>query len=340
MFLIHLVFGLIHMIGLTVVFFLGGLGILLLSAEKLVSTASRMARLWGVSDFVIGLSVLAIGTSVPEIATAIVSGLHGTPEIGWGTLVGSSLSVMALALSVGVLSKGDFTIKREYFSNYLLPMLILSFIFGVYSLQSNFTRLIGLVLLLIFAGYLLVLGRVVKQFSEYWNIAYLLEIDKKIRIPTLLPRKIEQKSIVDFASVVLALVGIWIGAETAVWSSTALVSDLGLAQSLIGLIFLALGASLPEIIVSFTTIRHKHNEAFFGNVVGSVITNIGLAGGLLVLIRPPTLSVSFVTIPVFFLFAMTLTIFLMAWKHQKISRVTSVFLLLLFAAYLLLVVTG
>ncbi|MBU0635408.1 calcium/sodium antiporter [Candidatus Micrarchaeota archaeon] len=322
------------MVLVTLVLFFAGLAILLISAEKLVSSASRLAKTLGVSEFLIGITLLAFGTSLPEIATGVMAAIHNQPLIAWGTIIGSNISNVGLIMGTAILATGVFSVKQDHFKEHLIPLLIFTLVFAVISLTGFFSRDAGALLLLMFIAYLLVITRIVKRYESFWHFTFLLEVGKKIRFPTVIPKEWNKRHWFDVFTIIIGIAGIWMGAEWAISNGIILATKLGFSETLLGLTILAIGTSLPELVVSLTTLRKKLTDAFLGNIIGSGIANIGIVGGLVALIRPYRVEPIIQFVPMTFFLLSALVLFFVVWKYQKISKRAGILFLALFLAFL------
>ena len=322
------------MVWITLAFFVAGLAVLLISSEKLVSSASRLAKEMGISEFLIGITLLALGTSLPEIATGIIAASHHEPIIAWGTIIGSNISNIGLIFGTAILLKGTFTIKNNHFKEHLVPLIAFTLLFALISLTGFFSREAGLLLLGLFIVYLLVISRIVKRYSDFWHFTFLLEVGDKIRFSTIIPKTWSKRRWFDVLSIILGIAGIWLGAEWAISNGISLATTLGFSETLLGLTVLAIGTSLPELVVSLTTLRKKLSDAFLGNIIGSGIANIALAGGIVALISPYRISSTIQFFPLSFFLLSALVLFFVVWKYKKISRKSGIILFLLFLAFL------
>ncbi|NLB35757.1 MAG: sodium:calcium antiporter, partial [Clostridiales bacterium] len=215
-----------------------GLAMIILSADVLIDSSSKIARRYGVSTFIIGITVIAFGTSAPELAVGIVSGITKTNELSLGNIIGSSFSNTAMIVGISAiimsLKVKDSVVRRE------IPLLLGVQILLAVMLFSNgvLSRIDGIVLVICFIGFMLY---VIKDSKKSMKI----QIDAQGDIDTdadgnmLTQEVIEKEGNVKIAKLwvisILALAGLFIGGRLTVSSSTHIAQSMGLSETLIGL---------------------------------------------------------------------------------------------------------
>ena len=276
-----------------------GLVVLVYSADKLVEAASNLALNLGVSKMVVGLTIVAAGTSLPEFFVSLTSSIQGNPSLSLGNVVGSNIMNIALILGLTALilpinSKKEM-VKREV--PIMIAVTALAWIFA--KTDSMFTPVEGVILLAVFVVYNIasyVIGkREAKLAKEYAE-----EADKVI--PEAQEKKeeaqekkeenqekaesesneakaeSEEKPLPGIKSNVLwliaGLVGLGIGSKLLVDSATKIAVALGVSSEVIGLTIVAIGTSLPELVTSVVAARKGQSDLSIGNVLGSNIFNI------------------------------------------------------------------
>ncbi|MEW6444398.1 MAG: calcium/sodium antiporter [bacterium] len=290
----------------TLVLFVAGLALLIAGAEALVRGASRLASGIGISPLVVGLTVVAFGTSSPELAVNLQAALAGNPDIALGNVVGSNifnvLFVLGLAAAIAPLVVAQRLVRLE------LPVMIgVSVLLLVLALDGSIGRVDGMVLLAAIIGYsVFVVGQSRKE-TEAIRSEYEQEFGKP-------PRRITQW----LANVTLVGVGLTllvVGSRWLVDGAVALARALGLSELVIALTIIAAGTSLPEVATSVIATLRGERDIAVGNVVGSNIFNVlailGLSGmvaadGIIVApaaLRfdlPVMIAVSVACLPIFF----------------------------------------
>lgn len=258
---------------LIILFLIGGLAVLILGAEFLVRGAASLARKIGISPMVIGLTVVAFGTSSPELIVNIFSALRGAPDIAIGNIVGSNIANILLILGICViivpLAVQKNTVWKEI--PFALLAMILVYTMGNDALFDNagfnaITRTDGFSLIAIFVIFMFYIFGISKVDYK----------DEKINLYSY-PVSI----LLTFLGIVL----LFAGGKILVDNAVLLAKFAGLSESLIGLTIVAIGTSLPEMATSIVAAIHKHNDIAVGNIVGSNIFNVffvlGLTGTIL-----------------------------------------------------------
>jgi cation:H+ antiporter len=306
--------------------FIVGLAVIIKSADFLVDGSSSMARRFRVSELVIGLTVVAFGTSTPELFVNIIASLKGNSEIAIGNILGSNIANILLILGVSSvicpLSVTKGTVWKE------IPFSLLAAI--VLGLMANdqlfdnrsisvLTRIDGLVLLCFFIIFL------------YYSVSIAKEIEG---IETHIPLK-EHGLAKSVLLVVSGLAGLCFGGDWMVEGAVSLAFKLGISQSVVGLTIVAIGTSLPELATSVVAARKGKPDIAVGNVVGSNIFNIFFVLGVSAIIKPISFnSRSNFDIGVVILASLLLFTFMFTGKKRSIDRWEGVVSLMLYGAYL------
>ena len=303
-----------------------GFVILIKGADVLVTGASSIARRFHISDLAIGLTVVAFGTSTPELFVNIIASLKGNSEIAIGNILGSNIANILLILGVSSiicpLSVTKGTVWKEIpFS--LLAAIVLGLMVNDQLIDKNgisvFTRIDGFVLLSFFTIFL------------YYSVSISKEIEG---IETHVPSK-EHGLAKSVLLVVLGLAGLCFGANWIVEGAVNLAFKLGISQSVVGLTIVAVGTSLPELATSAVAAHKGKPEIAVGNVVGSNIFNIFFVLGVSSIIKPiPFHSRSNVDISVVILASVLLFIFMFTGQKRSIDRWEGVVSLMLYGGYL------
>ena len=313
-----------------------GLAIIVKSADILIDSAAKLARRFGVSTFVIGITVIAFGTSAPELAVGIVSGVTHTNQLTLGNIVGSSMANSALIVGLSAvifpLYVKDTVVKRE------IPMLIAVqlALAAMLLTDGSLSRIDGFLLI---GGFLLFMLYVILDARKSMKITIDPEGDIDTdndgnRVPPEPPSGVKKHEALKLWLLsVASLVGLFIGGKLTVDSSTGIAEYFGLSQMLIGLTVVSLATTMPELITSIVAARKKEPEIVLGNCIGSSIFNILLVLGSSAAISPITVSDRLL-----FDFAAILTvtvfIFIISLLRKKLRRITGVILLGSYIAYI------
>lgn len=300
-----------------------GLGILILGAEGLVRGSASMAKKWGVSSLVIGLTIVAFGTSTPELVVNMFSAVRGSTDIAIGNIVGSNISNILLILGISAivypLSVKKSTVTREI--PFALLGMILVFTMGndMFFDGTGFnaiTRTDGFSLMAIFIIFLFYIFGLAKKGEVEEEEVKIYSWPKSILF-----------TIAGLALLVL-------GGQLLVDNAIILARLAGLSEALIGLTIVAIGTSLPELATSVVAAYHKHVDIAIGNIVGSNIFNVfwilGLTGTMLQMPFNPNVNID---ILVGIGATVLLFIFMFIGTKRKLNRWQGVMFLLLYIAY-------
>ena len=259
------------------VWLIAGFAILIIGADFLVSGASSIAKKMGISNLAIGLTVVAFGTSMPELLVSVQSSLKGYNDAAFGNIIGSNnfnlLFILGLAGLIYPLVVQRNTIKYEVPLSLLAAGVLFLLVNDkmILGSEGNFlSRIDSLILLLFFGGFLLYIYRSMKTTSDY-------EEDNSIKI---------YKTPIALFMTFGGLIGLVYGADKVVENAVAIATTFGLSEKLIGLTILAAGTSLPELATSCVAAYKKNTDFAIGNVIGSNIFNIFFLLGVTGMITP------------------------------------------------------
>ncbi|MGA8178656.1 MAG: calcium/sodium antiporter [Desulfobacterales bacterium] len=312
---------------LTYLLFIVGFVLLISGAFFLVDGASAIARRLKVSDLVIGLTVVAFGTSTPELFVNIIASAKGNTDIAIGNILGSNIANVFLILGVSSIiyplkvNKG--TVWKEIpFS--LLAALVLGFMANDHLIdQKNYsalTRIDGLILLSFFAIFL---------YYSYGIAGEIEGVEQHVQL--------DQKSTAASCFYMgVGLAGLILGGKWIVDGAVVIAKNFGMSESLIGLTVVAVGTSLPELATSAVAAHRRNTEIAVGNVVGSNIFNIFFVLGISSIIKPlPFRIKDNLDIGVVILSSLLLFLFMFTGKKRSLDRWEGAVFLVLYAAYII-----
>jgi len=311
----------------TVLLLLGGLGCLLLGAELLVRGASRLAALVGISPLVIGLTVVAFGTSAPELAVSVRSALSGGADVAVGNVVGSNIFNILLILGISALITPLAVTSK--LCRIDVPLMVgCSLLVFLLALDGRLGRLEGALLFLgivAYTGFAILAGRREKP-----------EVQEEYADAFGTTRRRERPALMNTLLVLAGLLLLVVGADWLVDGAIAVARLLGASELLIGLTIVATGTSLPEVATSIVASVRGERDIAVGNVVGSNIFNLLAVLGASALAAPSGIAFSDQALqrelPVMIAVALAcLPVFL---TGGKISRGEGLYFLLAYAAYL------
>ena len=307
---------------LNIILLIIGFVMLIKGADIFVDGASNLALNFKVPKILIGLTIVAFGTSAPELAVSIKSIFSGNGDIVLGNVIGSNilniLLIIGLSAIFHTLTVKNNTVKKE------LPItMLITTLFAVLlsdqvfdkTLTNSFTRNDGIIILLFFSIF----------------VYYLISISRK-KIDTTQEEKVLplSKSIIY---TVIGLIGIILGSNFVVDSASFIAKAMGVTERLVSLTVIALGTSLPELVTSVTATRKGEYDIAIGNVVGSNIFNIGMVIGIPTTLFGGVGVVNFSYIDLFVMITASVLLFAFSYNDYKISRWEGITLLILFVAY-------
>ena len=309
---------------LNIIFLIVGFVLLIKGADVFVDGASSVAGRFKVSKMLIGLTIVAFGTSAPELAVSIKSMLSGSGDIVVGNVIGSNILNILLILGLSslfhFLAVKDETIKKELpiaamITLALTVLMCDSLLSG--GGENAFTRGDGIVILLFFAVF----------------IYYLIGMAKN-KVADKKADKDEYMKLGKAAAfTIIGIVGIVAGSELVVNGASGIAAGLGVSERMIALTVVALGTSLPELVTSVMATRKGEYEIAIGNVVGSNIFNIGMVLGLPVAIFGTIPNVTFDYVDLIVLVLSAVLLYIFARNDKKITWHEGVVMLIVFVAY-------
>ncbi len=261
----------------TVFVFIVSLAVLIWGADLLIAQSERIAKHFGLSEYFIGATLIALGTSLPEMAASVAASLAGHPAISLANIIGSNILNITLVLGAVFLIARTVTPHRDFFARDSSWALFPVFIFILMILDGVISRLDGLLLIGLMGAYLLFLIRngqeiLIEEVEEY------ADTDTPFawaRTGGLL--------LVGFVTVI-------VGADYLVESAGDLARMMGVSEWIIGVVMIAMGTSMPELVVSIIAARKGKADMAIGNIIGSNMANISVALGAAALARPLTLD--------------------------------------------------
>lgn len=301
---------------LQIVFLALGFFLLVKGADWFVDGASGLARKLGIPQLVIGLTIVAMGTSLPEAAVSISAALRGNAGITIGNIVGSNilniLIILGVTALIATLKVADSTVRYE------IPfMIVVTFVLlWLGYTGGQVTWLEGVILWVLFLLYLRYLYMMAKKGKEE-------------------EREAEQLSTAKIIGLILAgVVMIVAGSNFAVEGASNLAKALGISQRFIGLTIVALGTSLPELVTSVSAARKHNADIAIGNIVGSNIFNILFIVGTTALITPVTFASGFV-VDTLISAAVGILLFVCVARTKELRKKAGIVMLLAYILYFL-----
>jgi cation:H+ antiporter len=300
-----------------------GLLFLIWGADRFVHGAAATARNLGIPPLLIGLTIVAMATSAPEILVSVVASLRGEPDLAIGNAIGSNIANVGLVLGVVALLRPvelkSATLRREMPALLAVTLLTVSLF-----LDSYLGRVDGLVLL---AGLVIVMIWLVRLgLRSSAGDPLQAEFDAEI------PKHMSMRVAVFW--LVVGIATLLIGAELMVDGAIDIAEALGVSEVVIGITLVALATSLPELAVSAVAAFRGEYGLAIGNIVGSNIFNLLAVIGVAATIHPAVLPPSVLSLHIFVMVAFTLVLFAMTYEYEGRGQITRFEGLALLAAYL------
>jgi cation:H+ antiporter len=308
---------------LSILLIIIGFVLLIVGADLLVDGASGIAKKFHIPEIIIGLTIVSIGTSMPELFVSITSALEGHSDMAIGNVIGSNLSNLLLILGLSTMIKPVVFQKETRL--YEIPMCLASTLILILFCNTNAKISIGesAVLLVLFCMFILYTIFMAKKESQK-NI---VEIDVK--------EEKKNSTLKDIVFIILGIVGLKIGGDLAVDNAVVVANYFNLSEKLISLTILAIGTSLPELVTSVTAAVKGNRDIAIGNIIGSNIFNILLIIGVSSMIHPITYNLSYnFDISILVISTIILAIFPFIPPKDKMSRANGVIYFLMYLMYL------
>ena len=301
--------------------FVLSLAALIWGADLLIAQSEKIALRFNISEYVIGATLIALGTSLPEMAASIAASYNDKAEIAVSNVIGSNILNITLVLAMVFLLAKKINPHRDFFAKdsswALFPVLL----FCVMSLENNFSRFDGVLLILLMLGYLIFL----KQSGS--------------DVLTLEDEELEKEEHAPFSwvhvSLLLAVgfVLVIVGAEFTVESASSIARSLGVSEWIIGIVMISMGTSMPELIVSIVAATKGKADMAIGNIIGSNMANITVVLGSAALVRDLKLDMHAYLFDIAVLIAATLMLVFIT-ANRMYSKPAGISLLVLLALFL------
>ena len=310
---------------LNVLFLVLGMALLIKGADFFVDGSSRVAKALKIPALIIGLTLVSIGTSLPELAVSLTSSLKGANDLSFGNVVGSNIFNVLVVIGASALFTPMIVAKSVY--KYDIPVLI-----GIYAIVMLFGFVISpllfatweaIIILVLFVAYLIFLVLRAKHEKE--------EIEEEVADEK--PRKMW----VNIVFIILGCAAIIFGGEFVVTTASTLAKKLGMSELLISLTIVSVGTSLPELVTSMVAAKKGENDIAVGNAIGSCIFNILLILGLSSAVSPIKIQAISLIDNLVMAFSVVL-IFIFAFKARKINRTHGIIMVVCYAIYLAYIV--
>lgn len=311
--------------GINILLILVGFVLLIKGADILVDGSSAIAKKLRISEIVIGLTIVSIGTSMPELFVSTSSALQGSSDISIGNVIGSNICNLLLILGISsLIHPVKFHKETKMIEN---PMsIILTVIFLVMcNINQDINRIEAIILLLLFIGFLTYTVIMGKKSQDEEILETSLEDAKKINV------------VQNVVLILLGIVGLKIGGDLVVENAKTIATALNISEKIIGLTIVAIGTSLPELVTSVTAAIKGDSDIAIGNIIGSNIFNLLFIIGTSAVITPITYNISYNFDLIFLFIAMILMcIFPFIKPKDVMSRSNGAIFTILYIIYMII----
>ena len=304
-----------------------GLFLLLISGDFLVRGAIQLSNRLGISPLMVSLTIVAFGTSAPELIVAIKATLSGSPGLALGNVVGSNIANILLVLGLPTLIMGlknnIADAKRSFGS-----MIVASVLFIVFGMSGSFSWIYGVVLLSLLAFFL---------FDTF------RQNSKKTLNKTLHSEILESQQKISHSwwtitlFLILGVIGLPLGADLLVTNASALAKGYGVSDAIVGLTLVAIGTSLPELATTFIAFVRKKAEVVLGNLIGSNIFNLLAIIGITSLISPVPVDPTFIKFDFWVMLAASALIAPFILLNIQFNRLSGFLFVALYISYLTII---
>ncbi len=303
------------------IIFVVSLAVLIYGADIIINQSEKVALRFGISEYIIGATLIALGTSLPEMAASISASIHNKAELAVSNIIGSNIINITLVIGVVLLISKKINPNRDFFAKdsswALFPVLI----FVAIAFDNQITRLSGVAMFMLMFAYILFLLNHSDDTVDFGIDKDSEEIKKDFNLPK---------------TVVLILIGfitVIYGADYTISSASNIAKSFGVSDWVIGVILVAFGTSLPELIVSVMAARAGKADMAIGNIIGSNMANISVALAGAAIANPIHLDFSKYTFDIVVLIVSTLMLVFIT-ANKMYSKPAGISLLVLLTIFL------
>lgn len=292
-----------------------GFILLIKGADIFVDGASSIAKKLGIPPVIVGLTIVSIGTSAPELAVSLISGMNGNNDIAIGNVLGSNIFNLLMVLGVTMIVLPVTVVKKKIKTDFLINVFLtcLLFVFSFDTLFGNSINSIGRIdgailfsIAIIYTLFLVVKAKKNKEILEDEKLAEDINLFFK------------------FIFIILGIISIVVGGQLVVDSATNIAKSIGMSEKLIGLTIVAMGTSLPELVTSVVAALKGENDIALGNVMGSNIFNIILILGTSTMINPISVA-SNLMFDFIFLIAINIFMYIVIFSNKNKEKILGKF---------------
>ena len=304
-----------------------GFALLVKGADFLVEGSSSIAKKFHIPEIIIGLTIVSIGTSMPELFVSLTSALEGHSDMSMGNVIGSNIANLLLILGLSTVIR---PIKFQKETRLIeMPMcLILTIIFMIFcNTGEGITKIEAIILLILFIIFIantIIMGKKREQFDKEDTIIELKTEDNKISI---------LKSVIF---IILGIIGLKVGGDLTVDNALVVARHFNISEKIISLTILAIGTSLPELVTSVTAAIKGNSDIAIGNIIGSNIFNMLLIIGVSAIINPILYNTSYnLEMVILILGILLLSLFPIIPPKNQMNRSNGLIYLIMYVVYMI-----
>jgi len=343
-----------------ILFLLLGLFLLVKGSDFFVGSASNVAKKMGVSEFIIGLTLVSIGTTMPEMASSLAAASEGYDGLVVGNIVGGNITNIGLVLGIAVIISAIKT-DREVLERDGYIMFASMIVLFLFSLNGIISKLEGLFLIMMYLAYVMFLMKSRERLEEYhfkkfvnyfFRQEYLITIKDSMMKGILKERKVESLSeykrkiynsfkeglVKDGLIIILSLAAVVYGANYLIDEAVWLADTMGVSRNLVGITVIALGTSLPELSVSVSAAKKGFGNITIGNVLGSNISRTLFVIGLASIINPVSVRQTAVFFSIPFMIGAAFVLLIFIRSRGEISKREGILLAAVYVVFIAIVV--
>ncbi|HCK98871.1 MAG TPA: hypothetical protein DHW42_02015 [Candidatus Marinimicrobia bacterium] len=300
-------------------YFLAGFSLLYFGANFLVRGSSSIAVSMGIKKIVVGLTIVALGTSMPEFVVSFFAAIEKADGVSVGNIVGSNLANILLVLGIAAVIR-PIKARRRIFLLELPVLLFITILFVLFCIDGTLVGYEGGIMLAVFIAYMtfIIINRKVREGAD-------------IEIVPMETGHLIKNSLLTISG----LGGLIIGGQLTVRGAIGLAQAFGISDLIIGLTIVALGTSLPELFTSIVAVLKKEDDISIGNIIGSNLFNTAFVLGIIPMIHTLKIDPHVIWVDNFLMLGVTILFSVFLFIGRKLSRPEGVFLLILYILFIL-----
>jgi len=306
---------------LNIILLLVGLGALILGGDVLVKGSSRLALRFNIQPMVVGLTIVAFGTSAPELLVSLTAAFEEAPDLSVGNVVGSNISNLSLVLGAACLF-GFIPINRKTASRDWAVTMVSSLLLFWFSYDEKLTSSEGMILFGLLILYLLRLLRTTRKEQVKLDV----EINESENSAT--------QKVKDFGLLLFGGVCLYFGSEWFIGGARDIALTFGISERIVGLTVLAVGTSLPELFTSVIAARKGETDLALGNLLGSNIFNVLSIIGITSIVHPLQVNPGIIKSDLIWMLGLTLGILPLMLIRKKLGKPSGIILLSYYVIYI------